>query len=247
MTKLSIFWRTFFIQAYWNYHNMQAVGLLFVLNGIRKKLGLDKEEINRFRHRHLTFYNGHPYFAGLPAGVLAKAECDHRLNETEVQSLIKFREIVSSPLGAIGDLIFWSNLRPIALLTPIYFYLTGMPSTALFFAFFTGILLYNIIQLKVRWWSINEGLKFGFGVFKDFNMKHFEHYIRLLRKLYFFVTFLLLGALMAKGLKNGIYFGLTLTINMIIIFWLKMKIKNPAYYIFLGLLLIWISGRFLPG
>jgi mannose/fructose/N-acetylgalactosamine-specific phosphotransferase system component IID len=245
--KLSLFWRSFFIQAFWNFHNMQAIGLLFMLNGIRRKLGLSDSEKENFRSRHLTFYNGHPYFSGLPAAVLASVENAHKLSEKEINALIKFREIVSSPLGAIGDLIFWSNLRPLVLLAPIYFLLTNMNRYALIFALLTSVLLYNIIQLSVRWWSIGEGLRYGYGVFKDFNMRHFEKEIHRLKALYIFTTFALIGAALFNGLKNGFYFGLTLAINMIIIFWLKTRIKNPVYYIFWGLLLLWGSGRFLSG
>ena len=244
--KINILWRTFFVQSFWNFHNMQAIGLLFVLNAVKNDLRKKAEAREAFQRRHLSFYNGHPYLIGIPTGVIIKSESENSNDSENSNAIIRFREIISSPLGAIGDVIFWSHLRPIVLLIPLYFYLLNMPVFSVWITLFITIVIYNIISIKTRWWAINEGLSLGFGVCKDFNMKHFEFEITTLQKLFIITILLLTGALIAAGFNHTFSFGLTLLLNMVIIFWLKTYIiKNPFLLILAGLLLLLLLGRFI--
>ena len=242
--RISLLVRSFFIQAFWNFHNFQAVGLLFVLNGIKKFLKFrNSDEVKSFYKRNYTFYNGHPYFSGITAGVIAKTEIESKDKPELEDTLIKFREAITSPLGAIGDLLLWSNLRPLLLTIPIYFYLLGLPLEIVVIFIFISFLLYNIYHLKIRWWAFSEGLDLGFNVCKKFNMHYFEKTINYLSRTLIITLSALLSSLV---IDIGVYelsMGLTLWGLIIIIFLLRLIIRNSIFLIISGLFLIWVFGR----
>jgi mannose/fructose/N-acetylgalactosamine-specific phosphotransferase system component IID len=232
LTIWRLVWRSFFIQAFWNYHNLQGSGFLFIV-----ELLFGASKTNRMKHG--DFYNGHPYFVGIPAGVVAKFRDDPQAME----NIQAFRESIISPLGAIGDTLFWTNIRPLALLFPVWLYLLHMPVYVVLSAILASLFIYNLYQVYIRWWAFREGLALGLHVCREFNMRRFTRVISYSQKGLVFtysLMFLLIGWQMAE---KSLIEGLTLFVLIIIMVLLRRWLRNPVLLILLAILLIWITGR----
>ncbi|MBD3224490.1 MAG: PTS mannose family transporter subunit IID, partial [Caldithrix sp.] len=71
---LSIFFRSFLLQAGWNFKSMLSIGFVFALLPVAKRLYKTNEERKKFLLRHIGFFNAHPYFASYALGAIAKIE-----------------------------------------------------------------------------------------------------------------------------------------------------------------------------
>jgi mannose/fructose/N-acetylgalactosamine-specific phosphotransferase system component IID len=100
-----LFWRSFCVQAVWNYRGMQHLGLLWAQLPATRRAADPSGALRR----GLEFYNGHPYLAGLLLGVGARLESEGRGEE-----LSRFKRAAISPLGTVGDRLFWATLRPLS-------------------------------------------------------------------------------------------------------------------------------------
>lgn len=61
--RISVWWRSTFIQGSWNYERMQNGGWAYSLIPALKKLYPSGEEAKEALKRHLEFFNTHPYVA----------------------------------------------------------------------------------------------------------------------------------------------------------------------------------------
>jgi mannose/fructose/N-acetylgalactosamine-specific phosphotransferase system component IID len=240
--KIIVLIRGFFIQSFWNYHNLQSVGLFYMLEGLDKHSLPEKDNKVEHYRNNLCFYNGHPYFCGIPAGVLAGSRLSG--NAMDQSQVTRFKEAITSPLGAIGDVIFWSHLRPLFLLLPfLWAPFVAMDFIVIFLALM--MVLYATTNIASRWWGFEEGLRLGLSVFKDFNMRRFEKRVRVLRIVLVGLVFYLMGMILVKtGLTNP-SLSLTFFGNIVIIFLIRKYLKNPYLMMLTGLFLIWLVGRFI--
>ena len=148
---ISVFFRSFLIQAVWNFKSLVSVGMCFALVPVARRL-CDKEKVcTKFLKRHLYFFNTHPFFASYALGAIA------RLEEDRVKGIIKddeqidrFKNALIGPLGAIGDQYFWAAIKPGAILTG----LAGValaPDLKIQLAFLAlALLLYNLPHFYIR-------------------------------------------------------------------------------------------------
>ena len=72
--RLSVAWRSQFLQGSWNYERMQNVGWAYALIPAIKKLYTTKEDRVAALKRHLEFFNTHPYVASPIIGVTLALE-----------------------------------------------------------------------------------------------------------------------------------------------------------------------------
>lgn len=108
LTKMA--WRSFFLQASFNYERMQGGGFLFGILPALKKIYPDKAKFSNAMKRHLEFFNINPYFASFMMGLVLALE-----EKEEDPNLIRSTKIaLMGPLGGIGDVLFHFSLLPIA-------------------------------------------------------------------------------------------------------------------------------------
>ncbi|GIW51265.1 MAG: hypothetical protein KatS3mg081_0620 [Gemmatimonadales bacterium] len=150
--------RLFTVQGSWNYDRMVGLGLAFSMEPLLRTLSGGKEN-PRYREglaRAAQFFNAHPYFVGLAAGALARAE--HLGSSRE--EVDRLRTALVGPLGSIGDRLFWIGWLPLcsalgivgaALISPV-------AGAVLFLA------LYNVLHLSIRYWTLAVGWRMGPGV-----------------------------------------------------------------------------------
>jgi mannose/fructose/N-acetylgalactosamine-specific phosphotransferase system component IID len=124
---------------------MQGLGFFFVLAPwLRKAAAGSSREALR---RHLGYFNTHPFFVSHIAGVVARLEEEGKSVEG-----VRARERMMGPLGALGDGIFWANVRPAAVLLAVAVSLRWPWAAA-------PVLLvaFNAIHLPERWHGIGAG------------------------------------------------------------------------------------------
>ncbi len=156
--KFRAWLRLFAVQGSWNYDRMVGLGLAFAMEPLLRDLASGKDH-PRYREAlagAAKFFNAHPYFVGLAAGALARAE--HL--ESPREQVDRLRTALVGPLGSMGDRLFWAGWLPLcsalgivgaALVSPV-------AGVVLFLA------LYNALHLPVRYWALGVGWRMGAGV-----------------------------------------------------------------------------------
>ena len=151
---LRSFWRLFSVQGAWNYERMLGLGMGYSAEPLLADLEQDDPE--RYREavrRSASFFNCHPYLAGLALGASVRAEYDH-VPGTHIERL---RTALCSPLGALGDQLFWAGVLPaLSAVTLIAVALgAGVWAVAGF------LVVYNAVRVVTGWWALRTGLATG--------------------------------------------------------------------------------------
>lgn len=97
--RISVWFRSFFLQGSWNYERMQNGGWAFAMIPAIKRLYKTKEEKAAALKRHLEFFNTHPYVASPVLGVTLALE-EERANGAPVEDAT----IQGVKIGMMGPL-----------------------------------------------------------------------------------------------------------------------------------------------
>lgn len=145
------------VQGTWNYERMLGVGMGYAAEPLLE----DLKTVDPVRHgeavvRSTEFFNCNPNLAGLALGATARAEYE----AVPGAQIARLRTALCSPLGALGDELFWAGLVP-ALVG------VALAATALG-AHWWGIVgflaLYNLLRLGTAVWALRTGLDAGMRV-----------------------------------------------------------------------------------
>ena len=161
--RLSVAWRSTFIQGSWNYERMQNGGFAYSMIPALKKLYKTKEDRSAALKRHLEFFNTHPYIASPILGVTLALE-EERANGAPVDDVaIQGVKVgMMGPLAGIGDPVFWFTIRPMLgalgaslamggnILGPIIFFVA-----------------WNLIRWAFMWYTQEFGYKAGSAITDD--------------------------------------------------------------------------------
>ncbi len=176
--RIQLFWRSFFLQAGWNYVKYQNLGFAFVMLPVLRHLYKhDPEALPSVLQRYLDTFNTHPVMACFCYGALAKKEeklCKISSLPQYSEQVIEWnttRRSLSITAASIGDRLFWGALKPFTLLLAIliwmllgvdFFETRLLPNqfgtVALYAAPVVAFLIYNIIAWFVRW----QGLQLSY-------------------------------------------------------------------------------------
>jgi len=160
---LSVFFRSFFLQALWNFERLQNVGFAYGMLPILRVLYPDPGKRKDALIRHLNYFNTHPYMVSIIFGLSASLEqdiADGKPVEGEQLSILKNN--LAGPLAAIGDTFFWATWRPFSVLLAISVALLllkygsfsgGLIVPALF------LVIYNVLPLPFRYWSLRASYR----------------------------------------------------------------------------------------
>lgn len=145
------------IQGAWSYERMTGIGMGYAA----EPLLADLEDESSARHREATarsaeFFNCHPYLAGLALGASVRAEHEG-VPGPQIQRL---RTALCSPLGALGDQVFWAGLVPIVMALALVAIALGTGGIVLAAA----VVGYNVIRVLVSRWALATGLETGMQV-----------------------------------------------------------------------------------
>lgn len=161
--RLSVAWRSTFLQGSWNYERMQNGGWCYALIPALKKLYKSKEDRAHALKRHLEFFNTHPYLASPVLGVTLALE-EEKANGAPIDDVaIQGVKVgMMGPLAGVGDPVFWFTVRPILGSLGASLALGGnILGPILFFV------LWNVIRWAFMWYTQELGYRAGSEITKD--------------------------------------------------------------------------------
>ncbi len=168
--QLQFFFRSFFLQAGWNYAKYQNIGLTFVLAPwLVRMYQPDPDALPSVLQRYLENFNTQPFMASFCFGALARQE--ERM--VQIGTLAAYQERLSEWNGikrslsitsaSIGDRLFWGTLKPFTLLLALCIWLLldinffeVVPARSLlaqevFGACLVAFMAFNAVALFVKW------------------------------------------------------------------------------------------------
>jgi len=151
---LRAFARLFAVQGAWNYERMTGVGMGYAAEPLLE----DLKSVDPTRHaeaavRSAEYFNSHPYLAGLGLGALVRAEYDL----VPGAQIARLRMALTSPLGALGDQLFWAGVVPTAMAAGIIGVVAGLGAWSVLLV----LLAYNAIRVATSIWALRTGLAAG--------------------------------------------------------------------------------------
>ncbi|KHD84785.1 PTS system mannose/fructose/sorbose family transporter subunit IID [Heyndrickxia ginsengihumi] len=161
--RISVWWRSTFIQGSWNYERMQNGGWAFSMIPAIKRLYKTKEDRAAALKRHLEFFNTHPYVASPIIGVTLALE-EERANGAPVDDVaIQGVKVgMMGPLAGIGDPVFWFTVKPILGALAASLAMTGNILGPIIY-----FVLWNIIRMGFMWYTQEFGYKAGSKITDD--------------------------------------------------------------------------------
>lgn len=161
--RMSVAWRSTFIQGSWNYERMQNGGWCFAMIPAIKKLYKTEEDRIAALKRHLEFFNTHPYIASPILGVTLALE-EERANGAPVDDVaIQGVKVgMMGPLAGVGDPVFWFTLRPMLGALGASLAMAGNILGPIIF-----FVAWNIIRWAFMWYTQEFGYKAGSRITDD--------------------------------------------------------------------------------
>jgi len=154
---LRAFLRLFAVQGAWNYERLTGIGMGYAAEPLLEDLKVsDPGRHAEAAVRSAEYFNSHPYLAGAALGALVRAEYD----QVPGAQLSRLRTALTSPLGALGDQLFWAGLVP-ATMAAAGIVVTlewGVGAVVALFA------MYNAVHVATAWWALRTGLRSGMRV-----------------------------------------------------------------------------------
>ena len=158
--------RSFFVQTGWSYDRMMALGFVWILGPVAKRLCSSVKERREFLKRHLDSFNANPYLAGYAVGAVTRLE----ETKTAPEQIRRFKESLRGPLGALGDNLIWQNLRPALLILGLV--LSGKYGL---YGVLTFFVLFNCYQIYIRARGVAKGYQLGLKVSSDLTRGHLQN------------------------------------------------------------------------
>jgi mannose PTS system EIID component len=155
--KLQALLRLFAVQGTWNYERMLGVGMGYAAEPLLE----DLKAIDPVRHgeavvRSAEFFNCNPYLAGLALGATARAEYE----AVPGPQIVRLRTALCSPLGSMGDQLFWAGLIPALIGITLITAVLGVR----WWAIIGFLIVYNGIRVWTGYWSLKTGIASGMRV-----------------------------------------------------------------------------------
>lgn len=181
--KFGIFLRLHALQVSWNFKGMQHLGFLYAIRPVLARLW-DGERYLEAEKRQVQYFNTHPYFAPICAGVVARLEEDLAAGSASVKAdlIPVLKNRMSGPLAAVGDAFFWETLRPVmASLAVLAVYAFGAGSFEAVVALLVLGAAYVLPVTLVRWQGLGWGYDHGLGVVEVLKRRDFQGSMRRIR------------------------------------------------------------------
>jgi len=192
----ALFWRSFLLQAAFNYERFQNLGWWWGLKPMLQKLYPNRDDLAQAYKRHLVFFNTHPWTSGPVFGVVASMEESKARGEADLddESINSVKVSMMGPLAGIGDSLIFGALRPVLSGVCAALAVTGNPVGPILF--FVAI---NSVQVLMRWYGVTRGYTYGVRFFEKLDPAQIER----VKEAATMVGLLVVGALAATLLNIG--------------------------------------------
>ena len=105
-----VFWRSFTVNASFNYERQMSQGAQYALSPILQKLYPDKKELGEALQRHAEFFNTTPMLCPFIFGITAAMEEENATQEDfDPNTINSVKAGLMGPLAGIGDSVFWGT------------------------------------------------------------------------------------------------------------------------------------------
>jgi len=201
LAQLQAFFRSFFLQALWNFERMQNVGFAFSMEPLLRRVYPSRDSLARSLRRQFEYFNVHPYFAPIIMGVVYHREkAMAEAHRTEDPTLTVLKNTMGAAFGAVGDHVIWGTWRPFcAVMALVVGLLVGYPSVgdgAASSVFHTpgailcakwwvvGFLcMFNSIHFWIRWRGLQKAMAEGPLVVRWVESLHLQKWAAQMRRI----------------------------------------------------------------
>ncbi|MFH1134450.1 MAG: PTS system mannose/fructose/sorbose family transporter subunit IID [Pseudomonadota bacterium] len=160
LTLSRILWRSFFLQAAWNFQGQQNIGLAAAMSAAYEKMyGRGNPAIAEALARTLKPFNTQPYMSGPIIGALVRAEEMGAEGGYPPERLERFKTALMTAFAAIGDAFFWNALLPVTAVLGTLWAVRSEP-----IGIFIYLFLFNLGHLTCRVWGFFKGYREGSGI-----------------------------------------------------------------------------------
>ena len=158
-----VFWRSFTVNASFNYERQMSQGAQYALSPILQKLYPDKKELGEALQRHAEFFNTTPMLCPFIFGITAAMEEENATQEDFAPNTINsVKAGLMGPLAGVGDPLVWGTLRPITAALGASLALSGNILGPLLFFF-----IFNAVRLAMKWYGLQLGFRKGVNIVSD--------------------------------------------------------------------------------
>jgi len=229
---LAVFTRLLFVQGLLHQKGMQNLGFFSALSPALDKLGrmMPEDQRNSLFEHHLEFFNCNPNFTPLIAGGVLRME-EQRLSGSgvTVADITYFKRAMSSPLAAMGDLLFLGALKPLALtlacIFAIYNSLIGLLAI---------LLLYNATVITCRLWGIYFGYSKGWELVDVFSGPTFQRLLGVFQSIGACAGGALVAVVLFRLQLGGVWLGVVgAAVLFAVVFLLRRDVSSSRFAIFL--------------
>jgi PTS system mannose-specific IID component len=222
---LRMYFRLLFIQGLLNRKGMQNFGFANALAA--SDTARKESEIVR---RHFGFFNCNPNFTPLVVGGVLRLE-EERLSGKPIseRDIEYFKRTISSPLAAMGDMLFLGSIKPLAL------------TFACIFAIYNSIigllavfLLYNLLILSCRLWGIYFGYSRGWELVEVFSSPVFQRVLNIVQGIGASIGGALVAILIHRFIREGSWASLASgALAIVVIVLIRKDVSATWFAIFL--------------
>jgi mannose/fructose/sorbose-specific phosphotransferase system IID component len=167
-----LFWRSFLLQAAFNYERFQNMGYWWGVKPLLRKLhGRNPTELAAADQRHLQFFNTHPWTCGPIFGITATMEAQRARDPqtTDGESINAVKVSMMGPLAGLGDSLVFGAIRPV---------MSGLTAALAVSGNIAGPLIFligiNVIHFAMRWYGLDYGFRYGVRFFERLDPAQIE-------------------------------------------------------------------------
>lgn len=153
----SMFFRSFLLEACYNYERQQALGFCLQMEPAIKRFYKDKNDQAKALERHMAIFNTTPHISSTIGCICAAMEKEASCNKDfDVSTINSVKVGLMGPLAGLGDSFFWGTFRVIAAGVAISLCQQKNPLGPIIF-----LILFNIPHLLVRYFGAKYGYLLG--------------------------------------------------------------------------------------
>ncbi|MFH1957267.1 MAG: PTS system mannose/fructose/sorbose family transporter subunit IID [bacterium] len=196
-----VFFRSFLLQALWNFKGMQNAGFLYTIKPVLDLLYENKEEKKAAYLRHLDFFNTHPYCASFIFGVVAREEklFAESGDRRHIERAVNTKKILGGPIAAFGDSMIWGIARPFtALIGATLILLFSKNVNLMWLGPAAAFVIFNIFHLIIRYRGIFIGFEDGEKIFDKILAGYIHKWAGYLRT----TAIVLISLLLVRGFMS---------------------------------------------
>jgi len=265
---LPVFFRSFLLQGFWNYTQLQNIGMLFIMMPSLKRVYKDnKEGLKRAMVRNLESFNSQPVMSTYSIGAMLKQEqkvaaATPMSRPEEEREYRIIRSSTANTAASLGDRLFWATLKPLSLVLCFFVLFSGEVQVLreeahdgeivfiVMLALIGSLLVYNVPALVTRFKGLLDSYNGSeddfYGLIKV-NWNKVIYFLKTLGQI--FTVFVLIYGLYIRFKDSEIDVDYVTRISLLAAFLflgvLMKKLNIPSVALYIAATLVFAAASFL--